>query len=163
PFFVYSPSLAVFPVIEVAAPKRIVSSAAAGRARATANARSVMVRFIERLLPGSERAFRPTIVGVDGRRPTAHRGFPARFGVRGVSRRVSVRERLDAGAERDAAGFGPDPAGLLVYTSSGWVSVCFGARKRLPWKGEAEPTEAELASAGSAFSAYAGRYEVRSG
>jgi hypothetical protein len=78
----------------------------------------------------------------------------------GVWSLVSIRDRLPDGAVGDHPDFGSDPAGHLVYTASGHVSVNFMRRSRLPWKSEESPTDSERAIAAVGYGAYAGRYTL---
>ena len=78
----------------------------------------------------------------------------------GVWSLVSIRDRLSDGAVKDHPDFGPDPAGHLVYTASGHVSVNFMRRSRLPLKSEESPTDSERAIAAAGYGAYAGRYTL---
>lgn len=78
----------------------------------------------------------------------------------GVWSLVSILDRLPDGTVGDHPDFGPDPAGHLVYTASGHVSVNFMRRARRPWKSEESPTEAERAVSAAGYGAYAGRYTL---
>ena len=73
----------------------------------------------------------------------------------------SIRDRQADGSERDAPDFGPGPAGRLVYTASGNVSVNFMRRFRVPWNRENEPEDFERANAAAGYGAYAGRFTVQ--
>jgi hypothetical protein len=63
------------------------------------------------------------------------------------------------GHKETAPGF-EKPVGLLIYLASGWMSVNFAGLSRPPFLREFSPTLAALAAAGSAYGAYAGRWEV---
>ena len=58
--------------------------------------------------------------------------------------------------------FGPDPDGLLIYTSDGFVSALLMAwgRPNLSGNGFREGTPDEYTSAGKSFIGYTGRYDV---
>ena len=58
----------------------------------------------------------------------------------GVWKLASLRELGEDGALGDSAAFGPLPAGSIVYTDSGYVSVSFMNSRRLSWTSETEPT-----------------------
>jgi hypothetical protein len=81
----------------------------------------------------------------------------------GVWRLVSLREAWDDGPAGDSSDFGPSPAGTIVYTASGHVSVSFMDPRRPRWASETDPTDADLAAAARGYSGYAGRYEVDEG
>ena len=83
-----------------------------------------------------------------------------RAGFVGVWKLISLREIRGGDAPRDSADFGPSPAGTIVYTASGHVSVSFMKPGRRASASEAEPTDAEWAAAARGYSGYAGRYEV---
>jgi hypothetical protein len=78
----------------------------------------------------------------------------------GVWSLVSIRDRLPDGTTGDPPDFGPDPAGHLVYTASGHVSVNFMRRSRAPWRSEDSPTDSERAIAAAGYGAYAGRFTL---
>lgn len=78
----------------------------------------------------------------------------------GVWDLLAIRDRLPEGAIENHPDLGPEPAGLLIYTESGHVSVQFMRRGRRPWALETEPTDSERLEAAKGFSAYAGRFEV---
>ncbi|HXM78991.1 MAG TPA: lipocalin-like domain-containing protein [Thermoanaerobaculia bacterium] len=78
----------------------------------------------------------------------------------GVWSLVSIRDRLPDGTTGDPPDFGPDPAGHLVYTASGHVSVNFMRRSRPPWRSEESPTDSERAIAAAGYGAYAGRFTL---
>ena len=78
----------------------------------------------------------------------------------GVWELVSIRETLADGSERDRPEFGPKPAGLLVYTASGVVSVHFMRRDRAAWRNEEPASERERADALAGYGGYAGRFSV---
>src|SRR5512142_3489614 len=63
----------------------------------------------------------------------------------GIWELVSIRETLPDGTERDRPDFGPAPAGLLVYTRTGHVSVHFMRRARSSWREEEAPSAEERA------------------
>ena len=77
----------------------------------------------------------------------------------GVWRLEAIRDRLPDGRVEDHPDFGPDVDGLLIYTSTGYVSVQFMRRGRTEWRG-ASPTDAEREEASRGYGAYAGRFEV---
>lgn len=52
------------------------------------------------------------------------------------------------------------PVGLLIYLSSGQMSVNFAGSSRIPFLRESSPSPSELAAAGAAYGGYAGRWEV---
>ncbi len=79
----------------------------------------------------------------------------------GVWDLVEIRDRTLEGRLEDHPDFGHDPAGRLVYTASGHVSVNFMRLGRPPWALEESPTDAERARAARGYGAYAGRYTVR--
>ena len=81
----------------------------------------------------------------------------------GVWSLISIRDRLPDGTTGDPPNFGPDPAGHLVYTASGHVSVNFMRRSRLPWRSEESPTDSERAIAAAGYGAYAGRFTLHAG
>ena len=78
----------------------------------------------------------------------------------GVWSLVSIRDRLPEGRVGEPPDFGPDPAGLLVYTASGHVSVNFMRRSRPSWGSEESPTDSERAIAAAGYGAYAGRFTL---
>jgi hypothetical protein len=78
----------------------------------------------------------------------------------GVWSLVSIRDRLPDGEVGEPPDFGPDPAGHLVYTASGHVSVNFMRRSRPPWKSGESSTDSERAIAAAGYGAYAGRYTL---
>lgn len=79
----------------------------------------------------------------------------------GIWELVSIRETLPDGTERDRPDFGPAPAGFLVYTRTGHVSVHFMRRGRSPWREEEAPSADERASALAGYGGYAGTFTVR--
>src|SRR5512141_130799 len=94
-----------------------------------------------------------------GRRPMSER--TARERLIGVWELVSIRETLPDGTGRDRPEFGPAPAGLLVYSASGYVSVHFMRRGRSPWREEEAPSADERASALAGYGGYAGTFRVQ--
>jgi hypothetical protein len=52
------------------------------------------------------------------------------------------------------------PVGLLIYLSSGEMSVNFAGASRIPFLREFSPTPSELVAAGAAYGGYAGRWEL---
>src|ERR1700682_3891028 len=62
-------------------------------------------------------------------------------------------------AWRPVVGF-ERPVGLLIYLSSGHMSVNFAGSSRIPFLSESSPSPSELAAAGAAYGGYAGRWEV---
>jgi len=78
----------------------------------------------------------------------------------GVWELLSIRETLPDGSERDRPEFGRDPGGLLIYTSSGHVSVHFMRRGRPEWGDEESPASNERAEALAGYGGYAGRFTV---
>jgi hypothetical protein len=73
---------------------------------------------------------------------------------------LSIRETLPDGSERHRPEFGRDPAGLLIYTPSGRVSVHFMRRDRSAWADEESASETERADALTGYGGYAGRFTV---
>ena len=78
----------------------------------------------------------------------------------GVWSLVSIRDRFPDGKVGEPPDFGPDPAGHLVYTASGHVSVNFMRRSRPPWRSEESPTDSERAIAAAGYGAYAGTFTL---
>ncbi len=78
----------------------------------------------------------------------------------GVWSLEAIHDRLPDGRVEDHPDFGPNPAGRIVYTDSGHVSVQFMRTGRTAWKSEDVPTGLERAEAARGYGAYAGRYEV---
>lgn len=78
----------------------------------------------------------------------------------GIWSLVSIHDKLPDGRIVDHPDFGPRPAGRLVYTASGHVSVQFMREDRASWASEHEPTGAERAAAAQGYGAYAGRFTV---
>jgi hypothetical protein len=60
---------------------------------------------------------------------------------------------------RPAVGF-EKPVGLLLYLTSGEMSVQFAGGSRIHFQREFFPTPSELAAAGAAYGGYAGRWEL---
>ena len=79
----------------------------------------------------------------------------------GIWELVSIRETLPDGTERDRPDFGPAPAGLLVYTSTGHVSVHFMRRGRSPWRADESPSADERSAALAGYGGYAGKFSVQ--
>lgn len=86
--------------------------------------------------------------------------IPVRTRLVGVWNLVSIRDRLPDGTITDHAEFGRNPAGRLVYTESGHVSVNFMNPDRPRWVSEDEPLPEERATAGAGYGAYAGTFTV---
>lgn len=78
----------------------------------------------------------------------------------GIWSLVSIHDKLPDGRIVDHPDFGPRPAGRLIYTSSGHVSVQFMREGRAGWASEHEPAAAERAAAAAGYGAYAGRFTV---
>jgi hypothetical protein len=78
----------------------------------------------------------------------------------GIWSLVSIHDKLPDGRIVDRADFGPRPAGRLIYTASGHVSVQFMREDRPGWTSEHEPTVAERAAAAAGYGGYAGRFTV---
>lgn len=81
----------------------------------------------------------------------------------GVWELVEIRERTGSGSFAPPPDFGPDPAGRLVYTESGHVSVNFMRKNRPVWRTEDAPADSERANAATGYGAYSGRYTVEEG
>lgn len=78
----------------------------------------------------------------------------------GVWNLVAIRDRHPDGTIADHPDFGAHPAGRLLYTDSGHVSVNFMRSDRAPWASEDDPTSGERAAAVTGYGAYAGTFTV---
>ena len=78
----------------------------------------------------------------------------------GIWSLVSIHDKLPDGRIVDHPDFGPGPAGRLIYTASGHVSVHFMRPERPGWASEHESTDAERASAAAGYGGYSGRFTV---
>ena len=78
----------------------------------------------------------------------------------GIWSLVSIHDKLPDGRIVDHPDFGPRPAGRLIYTASGHVSVQFMRDERPGWDSEHEPTVAQREEAAAGYGAYAGRFTV---
>jgi lipocalin-like protein len=78
----------------------------------------------------------------------------------GIWSLVSIHDKLPDGRIVDHPDFGAGPAGRLIYTASGHMSVQFMREDRPGWSSEHEPAGTERAAAAAGYGAYAGRFTV---
>jgi len=77
----------------------------------------------------------------------------------GTWRLVSSTEKLPDGRILPY-GFGPRPAGYLIYDANGYMCAQVMNADRPKWADEENPTAAELKTAFDGFAGYCGRYTV---
>lgn len=88
-------------------------------------------------------------------------GTQMKHDLAGTWRLVSASS-VTEGGERNESPYGPNPKGILIYTTDGEMAVMisYGGRKALSIADRATAPAAERAEAFATFLAYSGRYTV---